>query len=101
MKPPALTIPHLLLYTVTANGFGVGANLLFSLIAAPLYKNQIGTGISRTAIQPSRVEAYSIPIPLNICCAKRGNTAPQRERRKVFAAIAEAANCMSVSRMLR
>jgi hypothetical protein len=60
----------------------------------------MGTGMSSTAIHPSKVEAYWIPIPLNICCAKRGKTAPQRERRKVFAAMAEAANYDTVSKNL-
>jgi hypothetical protein len=33
-----------------------------------------------------------MPIPLNMYVANRGKMAPQRDRRKVFAAMAEAAN---------
>lgn len=43
------------------------------------------------ARQPMRVAAHWMPRLLNICWAKRGKPAPARERRKVFAAMAEAA----------
>lgn len=43
-------------------------------------------------MHPSSVEAHCMPIPSNICRANNGKAAPHRLRRKVFAAIAEAAN---------
>lgn len=44
------------------------------------------------ATQPSSVQAQLIPMPLNIYVANSGNPAPKSERKKVFAAMAEAAN---------
>jgi hypothetical protein len=43
-------------------------------------------------MQPRRVDAYWIFMPVNICDAKRGKAAPHKLRKKVFAAMAEAAN---------
>lgn len=51
----------------------------------------MGIGTRTAAIQPSRVDAQSIPMPLNICSAKSGNPAAKQDRKSVFAAIAEAA----------
>lgn len=48
-------------------------------------------GTNANAKQPKSVDAHSMPIPLNIWRANRGNPAAVIERRKVFAAIAEAA----------
>ncbi len=48
-------------------------------------------GTMTTATQPSRVPAQLMCIASNMYVAKRGKQAPARERRKVFAAIADAA----------
>lgn len=45
-----------------------------------------------TATQPSSVQAQLMPIPLNMYVAKSGNPAPNSDRRKVLAAMADAAN---------
>lgn len=45
----------------------------------------------RSATQPSRVPAQLTPRALNMYVLKREKTAPKIDRRKVFAAIAEAA----------
>lgn len=71
----------------------VGAYALFCRICSPLRRNQIGTGTKINATQPSNVHAHWIPIPLNMYVANRGKMAPKRERRKVLAAMADAANC--------
>lgn len=55
-------------------------------------------GTSTAATQPSRVPAQLTPMALNMYVAKSGKTAPASERRKVFAAIAEAALQEHVSR---
>ena len=44
-----------------------------------------------SATQPRSVPAQFTPSASNMYVAKRGKTAPKRERRKVFAAMAEAA----------
>ncbi len=54
-------------------------------------------GTSTAATQPSRVPAQLTPIALNMYWAKSGNPAPASERRKVFAAMAEAALRQHVS----
>ena len=48
-------------------------------------------GTRTRATQPRRVLAQLTPRASNMYVAKRGKTAPKRERRKVFAAMAEAA----------
>lgn len=48
-------------------------------------------------MHPRRVAAHWIPMPWNICWANSGKAAPQRLRRNVFAAIADAANCMGLA----
>jgi hypothetical protein len=52
-----------------------------------------GMGMSTTATQPRRVPAQLTPREANMYFEKRGKTAPARERRNVFAAMAEAALC--------
>ena len=47
--------------------------------------------MSKTAMQPSNVPDQFTPIPANMYMEKRGKTAPQMDRRRVFAAMAEAA----------
>ena len=44
-----------------------------------------------SATQPSSVPAQLTPSASNMYVANRGNAAPKRERRMVFAAMAEAA----------
>ena len=48
-------------------------------------------GASTNATKPSSVPVQLTPRALNMYMLKRGKTAPARERRKVLAAIAEAA----------
>ena len=74
-----------------STALAVGANLLFCLIFAPYLQNTNGMGAITRATQPRRVLAQLTPRALNMYVAKRGKTAPARERRKVFAATAEAA----------
>lgn len=50
-----------------------------------------GMGTMRSATQPRSVFAQLTPSPSYMYVAKRGKTAPKIERRKVFAAMAEAA----------
>lgn len=69
----------------------VGANLLLVLIFAPYLQKTTGIGTRISATQPRSVLAQLTPSASNMYVAKRGNTAPKRDRRKVFAAIAEAA----------
>jgi hypothetical protein len=52
----------------------------------------MGTGTRSAAMIPSNVAAHWMPIPSNIWRANSGKAAPQRLRRNVFAAMAEAAN---------
>lgn len=56
-------------------------------------------GTNANAKQPKSVDAHSMPIPLNIWRANRGNPAAVIERRKVFAAIAEAALDLTLVKM--
>lgn len=72
-------------------GLAVGANLLLCLIFAPYFQKINGMGASTNATKPSSVPAQLTPRALNMYMLKRGKTAPARERRKVLAAIAEAA----------
>lgn len=53
----------------------------------------MGIGTSTTPTQASKVPAQLTLSALNMYVAKRGKTAPARERRKVFAAMADAALC--------
>ena len=50
-----------------------------------------GMGTSTTATQPRRVPAQLTPRALNMYWEKSGKPAPARDRRNVFAAMAEAA----------
>lgn len=54
-------------------------------------------GTSASATKPRSEPAQLTPSALNIYVLKRGKTAPARERRKVLAAIAEAALLEAVS----
>ena len=65
--------------------------MLFSRILAPYFQKMMGIGTSSTATQPSKVPAQLTPSARNVYCEKRGKPAPARERRKVLAAMAEAA----------
>lgn len=69
----------------------VGANLLLSRILAPNFQKMIGMGTRARATKPSSEPAQLTPRPLNMYWEKSGKTAPQMERRKVLAAMAEAA----------
>ena len=51
----------------------------------------MGMGTQRAERQPSRVPAHWMPRLLNIWRVKSGKPAASMERRKVFAAMAEAA----------
>ena len=51
----------------------------------------MGTGTKTAERQPRRVAAHSIPRLSNIWREKRGNPAAKQERRKVLAAMADAA----------
>ena len=81
-----------LTHSSASGGFGkVGANLLLCRIRAPYLRKMTGIGTRRIATQPSRVPAQLTPRALNMYIEKRGKTAPASDRRKVFAAIADAA----------
>lgn len=82
---------HALLSSDMVGGFAVGANLLLALILAPNFQKMNGMGASTAATQPSSVPAQLTPRAENMYMEKRGKMAPARDRRKVFAAMAEAA----------
>lgn len=69
----------------------VGANALRFRIRAPYFQKTTGMGTRARATNPSSELAQLTPRALNMYVAKRGKTAPAMERRKVFAAMAEAA----------
>ena len=69
----------------------VGAKLDFSRMRAPYFRKTTGMGTRTTATQASKVPAQLTFKALNMYVANRGKTAPAMERRKVFAAMAEAA----------
>ena len=73
------------------SGFTVGAKLLLALILAPNFQNTTGIGTRISATQPRSVPAHSTPRASNMYVENRGKRAPAMERRKVFAAMAEAA----------
>jgi len=60
-------------------------------MVAPYFQNITGIGMSKTATQPRSVPAQLTWIALNMYMENKGKMAPARERRKVLAAIAEAA----------
>ena len=72
-------------------GFMVGANLLLALILWPYFQNIMGIGTNTAATQPRRVPDQLTWMALNMYVANNGKTAPAMDRRKVFAAMAEAA----------
>ena len=74
-------------------GFIAGANLLLARILGPYFQKTTGIGIKTTATKPRSVPAQFTCNALNIYILKSGKIAPARDRRKVFAAMADAALC--------
>ena len=79
------------LFTAICIGFIVGANFERALILSPYFQNIMGMGTKRAATQPKSVPDQFTLMASNMYVLKSGKTAPARERRKVFPAIAEAA----------
>lgn len=77
----------------------VGAHLDFALILAPKKKKEMGIGIMATAMKPSNEPAQLTPRLRNIWRANSGNPAANAERRKVFAAMADAALFLAFVRL--
>jgi len=73
--------------------------LPFALILAPKMKKRMGTGKRATHAKPRMDVAHGMPRALYMYWAKRGKIAPTQERKKVFAAMAEAAFILYTSMM--
>lgn len=63
-------------------------------------RKMMGMGIMTAAIQPRRVDAHCTPMFPNICVVKSGKEAPTRDRSIMFAANAEAALYVPVSKSI-
>lgn len=85
------------LYDAVTGFLPVGANLLMARKCGPYRIKTNGMGVMSNAKHPSRVDAQRGFSFSYMFVANKGNTAPDTERRTVFAASADAATCRYTS----